>query len=238
MSFDLRRSMRTLVLAVWASFFIWMIWSGEIYRYIGPRTYWVIYFGAFALTLALFSQLLGYRQAAPHNASSVKEFLGLGVLLVPILVVLVIPTPKLGAQAAATKSSGGIASSSALRATSLAPGQEVSFVEINYASESDDYAASIGLSDGYEVELTGFVTHPEGLGQYAFALTRFTIFCCAADVIPYSVNIDVSSAKSLAADFDDDTWLTVKGEVSKAGSEYVVIATDIKKVPEPDDPYI
>lgn len=43
------QALRVFVLAAWTAFFVWLIASDEMYRYVGPRTYWVIWFGAGAL---------------------------------------------------------------------------------------------------------------------------------------------------------------------------------------------
>ena len=237
MSVDLSRALRALVLGAWAAFFVWLIASGEIYRYIGPRTYWVVWFGAAALIAAFFSQLPGLRGAPGRSMPSGRQIVGLVAVMAPILIVVLIPTPKLGALAASNKTTGGIATATALQAPALQPGQKLSLVDISYASESEKYASALGISDGYSVDLTGFVTHPGDLRGAQFELTRFSIFCCAADVIPYSVPVDTSRLGG-GLDFPDDTWLAVKGELARAGGEYVLVARRVKKVPEPRDPYI
>ena len=98
------------------------------------------------------------------------------------------------------------------------------------------YSAVLGICDYFSIVLARFVTHHKDLSGAQFALTRFSIFCCAADVIPYSVPVDTSRLGGL--DFPDDTWLAVKGELARAGGEYVLLARRVKKVPEPRDPYI
>lgn len=107
----------------------------------------------------------------------------------------------------------------------------MSFTEIEFASESSEYAAANGIGDGYEVELTGFVTEPRE-PTADFALTRFAIFCCAADVVPHSVEVDAERG------YPNDAWLTVKGVLEERDGKFVVVARSIEKVPEPKDPYI
>jgi uncharacterized membrane protein YcgQ (UPF0703/DUF1980 family) len=82
------------------------------------------------------------------------------------------------------------------------------------------------------VDLTGFVTHKQRYG--VFSLTRFYVYCCLADAIPYSVDV-VPSPKQ---DFPDNTWLEIKGKLVRAGNELAVQATNIKKVPKPNPPYL
>jgi uncharacterized membrane protein YcgQ (UPF0703/DUF1980 family) len=65
-----------------------------------------------------------------------------------------------------------------------------------------------------------------------FALTRFAIFCCAADVVPHSVPVDGSR------DYPNDLWLSLTGTLEEREGKFVVVAESIEEVPEPDDPYI
>jgi uncharacterized repeat protein (TIGR03943 family) len=231
-SWDPRRVLRATILVVWTSFFIWLLVTGEVYRYIGLRTHWVVVFGAITLTIATVAQVLSLRSERSPQSPTRGEVAGYVLLLCPVLVVLMIPAPSLGALAASRKATGGVLSSDAL----IPPpsGGQVSFVDIHFASASERYAADAGISDGYRVELTGFVTHPGGTPAGGFALTRFFISCCAADAIPYSVEVQPGSAGT----FDDNTWLTISGALYKTGDQYVLRADDVAKVPEPKDPYI
>jgi uncharacterized repeat protein (TIGR03943 family) len=228
------RVARAIVLVAWTSFFAWLLLTGEVYRYIGLRTHWVVVFGAVILGIATVAQLLALRSSEPAGRLSPREVGGLGLLLCPILVVLMIPAPSLGALAASTKSTGGILSSDALIPSAPSGSEGVTFVDIHYASASAAYAGDVGITDGYRVELTGFVTHSEVAPEGGFALTRFFISCCAADAIPYSVGVDPGTERS----FTDDTWLTVSGALYKEGDQYVLRAEKVDTVAEPKDPYI
>ena len=217
------RILRGLVLAAWGAFFVWLLVSGEVLRYIGPRTQWVVVFGAVALVAAALGFWTMRRDHSDGGAA------GVAIMLLPIVAVLVVPKPSLGSLAASRKLSGGPVVN--IQPQPLGPGEEVSFPEIEYASESEEYAATNGITVGSEVELTGFVTSPEE-GNGVFALTRFSIFCCAADVVPHSVEIDAER------DYPDDAWLTVQGVLEERDGTFVVVARSIEEVPEPQDPYI
>ena len=215
------RILRGVVLAAWGAFFVWLLVSGEVLRYIGPRTQWVVVFGAVALILV----------AAGFWMSRAKQqagALGVAVLLLPIVAVIVVPKPSLGSLAASRKLSGGPVVS--LQPQPLEPGDEVSVPEIEYASESSEYAAENGIVTGLEVELTGFVTESDGAGD--FDLTRFAIFCCAADVVPHSVPVDADRS------YPADQWLTVSGVLEERDGTLVVVASSVEEIPEPQDPYL
>jgi putative membrane protein len=224
--------MKTFVLAVWSAFFIWLIVTGEVYRYIGPRTYWVVVFGAICLTLAAFSYgVLVMR--SQHQRPTVGQSLGVSLLLIPVLLVALVPKPSLGSLAASRKLTGGATSALALQPSQLQPGEEVSFQQLSYAAESAEYASVLGLSDGLEVKLTGFVSDAETAVSGALALTRFSIFCCAADAVPYSVPIVTPNDES----YPLDTWLTVEGTLLQQGGRWAVQASQIQQVDEPTNPY-
>ncbi len=221
---------RTTLLFVWAAFLGWLLVSGEVYRYIGPRTMWVVIFGAVMLMLAALMQI----GSGSAERLSQKELLGLSSFIAPIAILVLVPSAGLGSEAASRKSSGGLVSAASRFAPVPQSGGDVSFPEISYASDSEEYGAALGIVDGYELKLTGFVTHPDDTPDGTFALTRFATFCCAADAIPYSVTVD----PSITEDYPDDTWLTVSGSLARRTDELVLEAERITEVKEPKNPYI
>ncbi|MBA2425892.1 MAG: TIGR03943 family protein [Actinobacteria bacterium] len=223
---------RMLLLAAWSAFFAWLLVSGEVYRYIGPKTRWVVVFGAVMLGFAAIAQARSLRRTSGNARISPTELLTLAAFVAPMAIIVLIPRPSLGSEAAARKSTGLVGAASSFVPVPQGNGK-VSFSEIQYASESADYAAAVGIVDGYEVKLTGFVTHPDGDGEGTFTLTRFATFCCAADAVPYSVTVDPGGK-----DYPDDTWLTVSGSLVSEGGEFVLQAARINETEEPDNPYI
>ena len=221
---------RMLVLALWSGFFAWLLISGEVYRYIGPRTRWVVLLGAVMLGLGAAAQAWSQRSAGDVKWSA-NEILALAAFMAPLAVIVLIPRPSLGSEAAARKSTGLVGASSFVPVPQA--NGEISFPEIAYASESPDYATTVGIFDGFEIKLTGFVTHPDGGRDGTFALTRFETFCCAADAVPYSVTVDSGDEN-----YPEDSWLTISGALVNEGNEYVLRAERIKETEEPDNPYI
>lgn len=228
---------RSFVLTAWAGFFTWLVLSGEMRRYIGPRNYWVVIFGAVALTLAAIVHFRAGERGSPEKHIKAREALGLLAVMLPILVILVVPKPSLGALAASKKGSGGIISATAgiQPPTSRIPGGELSLEEIEYASQSSEYAAAVGIIEGVSVKLVGFVTHPKKSATGTFALTRFAIFCCAADAVPYTVRVTPPPG---TPDFEDDKWLEIKGTLAKDNDGFYVEASEIDSISEPSSPYI
>ncbi len=226
-----RIALRGAVLAVWAGFFLWLALSGEVTRYLGPRTYWVVWFGTAVLALAAFSHAFSLRTGNKERVRR-SDVAGAVLLMVPLIALIAVPSPELGALAAGRKSTGlSTFAASAPSAANAIPGK-LEFAEIHYASESAEYAAAIGAREGTEVELLGFVTHPKRAPEGTFALTRFYISCCAADAIPYSVFVRASD------DYDDDVWLHVEGRLGMIGDRFVVEPNDIATTDEPKNPYL
>lgn len=235
MKIDRRRALRAAVLALWTVFFGWLWISGEMTRYLGPRTYWVIVFGTLALGTVALAHFLSLRTSDEPAPIRLREVLALLSLLVPLAAVALVPDAELGALAASRKLSGA---SSAIDVSKLAPekklaGYEPSFIDFFSGSVSAAYARNVGLKEGREIELLGFVSSEEA--KVGFYLTRFYVSCCAADGIPYSVLIDPGEQTAL---YEEDQWLSVTGEVAKLGKEFILRATEISEAEEPDNPYL
>lgn len=230
MSLDVRRLARAAVLAAWAAFLAYLWASGESARYLGPRTYWVVPFGAVVLGAAAAAHAATARARAPGARPSLGEVAGMLALVAPLLAVAVAPGAELGSLAASRKSSGGGIAAGALAPPD--PGGDVSFAEVHYAGESADYAAQVGIRDGFELELTGFVSDEPGAPPGSFTLSRFYVSCCAADAIPYSVA--VASDRS----YPVDTWLRVAGALELRAGGWVLVADEVERVREPDRPYL
>lgn len=228
---DPRRALRAVVLTAWTAFFAWLWFSGEMTRYLGPRTYWVVVFGAVSLGAAALAHLMTLRGNGPRRVRR-SDVSGAAILVLPLVAVLLVPDAQLGAQAASRKrSAGGFAAASLLPLPE--PDGEISFIDIHYAAESSEYAASAGVVAGVEVELVGFVT-PSLQQSGQFSLTRFYVSCCAADAIPYSADITASEP----LDHPEDTWLRVRGHLVEEEGHLLVEAADVKVVEAPRDPYL
>jgi putative membrane protein len=230
------RNLRLFVLAIWAAFLAWLWLSGQVLRYLGPRTSWVVTFGA--LTLALVTLAYARVSAGSGDARrgvSGREAAGLLALLTPILLAAMLSGSSLGALAASKKLTARGVDLASL-AESLSKGaSEVDFLQIKAAGDDPQAGQTLGLSPGRQVDLTGFVMKAGSSPKAPFTLGRFYITCCVADAIPIGVTIDPTLAEG---GFPKDTWLDVTGALDKKGKIYVVDAERIEKVPEPSNPYL
>ena len=224
-----RRAVMAVMMGGWGAFLLWMAVSGSMSRFLGPRTYWVAWFGAVTLLLAgAITGLHALRSPGPRAGRA--DWAGAVLLSIPIALVLALPSPQLGAQAASRKAVGVGALSSFVPPPPS--GGEIGLEEIHYGGMSRAYADQVGIAEGAEVDLRGFVTHPKNAKEGTFSLTRFYISCCAADAVPYSVPIEAGE------DLADDTWLHITGTLVRGKSGFVVKPTAIEEIQEPSSPYL
>jgi putative membrane protein len=222
------RSARWWTLLAWAAFFV-MLWAtGETSRYLGPRTDWVVPFGAVAL-VAVAVAYAGPALRGGGRPLSVREAVGLLAVLTPILVVLVAPQAELGALAASRKSVS--------RAVTFEKptGGPVSFAQIDYARYSA-VPHELGIVPGRKVELLGFVARIDAPPEM-FELGRFYITCCAADALPTLVKIDPSAVGD-ASEYETDSWQQVAGRIERRNGEFIVSAESIEPAEAPENPYL
>lgn len=218
----------------WAVFFGWLWLSGERARYLGPRTYWVVTFGALALGLSALVHLLTLRQGS-RERPSLGEVVGAIALVAPLFAIAVVPDPDLGALAASRKGTANALTSSEGAPSQAGATGEPSFIDIHYAGQSEGYARTVGVSEGRDVSLLGFVAEDADAPAGTFELTRFYVSCCAADAIPYSVAVDPGSSPEA---LEEDAWVEVDGALERRGARYVLVARTLERVSPPDDPYL
>ena len=91
---------------------------------------------------------------------------------------------------------------------------------------------------GKTIELSGFVYRQDDFSSDQFVVARFGVTCCTADALPYGVMVTLTNAK----DYPNDTWVKVKGTISKTtyqGEDIILVdVKKIEKIPEPKSPYV
>lgn len=154
------------------------------------------------------------------------------LLCLPVLAILLIAPPALGAYAA-QRAMGTVGKPPAGPGYPALPGPDPVRLPVSeYAVRAIwDYGHTLA---GRTVVMTGFVTPRPAGGWF---LTRMVISCCAADAQAYKV--EVRGAPPLPA----DTWVEVTGTWADNGqpaaetSVPVVVAARVTQVHAPRDPY-
>jgi len=230
-----RRLVHALPLLAWSGFLAWLWLSGSVVRYVGPRTSWVVPFGAVVLGLVGLAQLFALcRRRHPDGRLRRSEALGALVLVLPVIAVLAAPTAELGAYAARKKAPLPPARSASGRSAPIK--HTLTMSDLQYATQYDDNARSVGAVAGTHVDIAGFVTHPNGGPTGTFAVTRFFIWCCIADAKAYSAQIDARDLRR--SSYPDNTWLRVVGTTAQRGRRLIVEATAVTQIPRPRSPYL
>jgi uncharacterized repeat protein (TIGR03943 family) len=230
-----QRSLRLALLATWSGCLLLVWLSGEVDRYLGPRTAWVVPFGGIALALAT----LGYAAVstdgpAARRGISRREGLTVAALLVPVLVLFIFADATLGSLAASRKlSSRGIDATALVRRMAAGKAQ-TSLLAINVAEDHPVLAAESGVRPGTVVRLRGFVMSPRApSGELTIA--RLFITCCVADAV--ALKAHVIGAPASAAGLRRDSWVEVDGVVVRRDGHVYVRAARIGAISPPGDPY-
>jgi hypothetical protein len=227
---DPRGAVRAAVLGMWAALFAWLWIDDAAAIYVGPRTSWIVPLGTIALTACATIALAGAFDGRTGPRPSPLELAGHAVLLAPILVVLVVDSPQLGASAASRKAGFE------LSIADLPDGRgDLDLVAVASANADPEIARALHVDrPGRRAAFLGIVTKREGA---ALEVTRFKIYCCAADAVPYTVRVD--DPRGLAGDAGINQWVYVRGRLRRAPDGAItLLAGRLSRVEAPPNPYL
>jgi uncharacterized repeat protein (TIGR03943 family) len=231
------RLARCIALLCWAGFFDWLWLSDEWQRFVGPRTAWVVPFGAIALTLAALGYLSTVRARSTSDRLSLRELVALTVLVAPVLLVFAIPSPSLGSFAVQRKEGTKTFEAAARRTPPPnAPLDPAFIMTLTWAAQNSKEAEPLL---GRPLNLIAFVSQEPDADGTEMEITRFISACCAADAVPASVKVAADPELKALPKLSADTWVQVKGIVAIVPSrEYGALASSVEAVDEPDNPYL
>ena len=197
---------RSVLLTVLGATAVWLWWSGQALNYVRPGLApWLGASGVVVLLLGLLPPLglLGRQapQAGDDGGHRHRGRVG-WLLLVPVLVVLLVQPAALGSYAVSGRSGvpGGGDSGFPPLAAPVRGAVPMSMAEFETRAVRDPAQSLAGV----RVRLVGFVAPSDGAGGYR--LTRFVIFCCAADAEALQVAV-----RGDATPRARDQWLEVEG---------------------------
>lgn len=231
----------SLTLGTWGVLLL-RYWSkGDLNLLINPAYTWLTIATGFTLVImATFRVLLWVSQAteSSQHTSSLPRLLGVCLVLGVAIAGFWVP-PKVFASSLATDRQ-------VADFMTLARPQPQSF-RAN-ANPQDrtiiDWVRTLNVypePDAYQdqpVHVQGFVIHAPELPDNALLLARFVITCCAADVYPVGLPVQLTSSRKM---FPPDTWLDVQGTMitlEVGGVRKLTIAAEtVTEIPEPENPY-
>lgn len=102
----------------------------------------------------------------------------------------------------------------------------------NLRGNPDSYA-------GKEVDVVGFVFHPEGTPEDVFYVSRFSVTCCAVDARPLGLPV---YSPGWQEEFEEDSWVRVAGSFAETGEDVaepvIVEPESLEPTERPDNPYV
>jgi uncharacterized repeat protein (TIGR03943 family) len=198
---------RSVLLVVLGATAVWLWWSGEALNYVRPGLApWLLAGGVVVGLLGLLPPLglLGREtaQADGHGGHHHRGRVG-WLLLVPVLVVMVVQPAALGSYAVASRAAvpGGSDGGFDPLAAPVRGAVPMSMAEFVTRAERDPGQSLAGV----RVRLVGFVAPSQGK-EGGYRLTRFVIFCCAADAEALQAVVRGDSTPRAR-----DQWLEVEG---------------------------
>ncbi len=206
------RTLQSLLLAVWAAFFCWLLSAGQAHlaRLLHPRLWWLVAVGAGIVLIFLFVNLA--RLPASRGQGGLRwQWPGLAILLVPVLYAYPLSGARLDSGAfsrLALRPQDGFVQGETMPGSEEIPalrqldsGDERDIPLTRLYAEQEQYV-------GKPVEVVCQLFKDASLPHDLSICYRFTIFCCAADARPIFVFLRPSEA--LAGRKSDD-WLRVQG---------------------------
>jgi uncharacterized repeat protein (TIGR03943 family) len=162
------------------------------------------------------------------------------LLTLPLLAVLLVAPPPLGAFAAGRQSGRVVATTERSYPplpTAVDGAVPLGLVEFQFRALYDETRSM----EGQRVRLVGFASPVPGDAGGDYLLTRFIVNCCAADGTAVTVEIHGDPVPRAP-----DTWLEIEGTWEpRPGQEPgkptpappVVVAESVTPIPQPDEPY-
>lgn len=249
----MRRETQNVLLILFGGALLKLAFSGDYLRYVKPQHQgWMIGGGVAMLLLGVVAIVRDLRAGDRTEAEAVEEAGEVAahhdhehhhaqrsawLLLVPVLAVLFVAPPALGADSVTRSLDGGNINSrdpSSMEAYPPLPAGKVTPMPISEFQARAVWDDKKSLHER-TVSLRGFVTH-QGSKTY---VARMVIGCCAADGYPVMVRLGGSDFSG----FKDDEWITVTGQYvpgsanEKTRNVPELQVEEITRAAQPNDPY-
>ena len=254
---------KILILIGFALFFLVIMQNGSVQLYVHPRIVPYMKFGAAAMVLiALFSA--GEIFKPRRKSVSLLPYL---VFIIPLFAAFALPAKPMnsnsllardvnlaqkgrdfkqyvknggpGEAVSGLNQAGQSESSWNLQPRkSLLEGDTIVMEEKNFATWLQELYSFPGDYEGKKIEVTGFVFKDKDFEENEFVTARFIMSCCTAD----AQVVGLMSRFSGAAEYKKDTWLKVRGKVTKIEYKGEVMpcieVESVVSVPKPKNEYI
>ncbi|MBN1966847.1 MAG: TIGR03943 family protein [Anaerolineae bacterium] len=236
---------KTAILLGLGAYFAYNILSGNLANYINNRFAWlsVVAAGLFLL-LGLMSALDLLRHSShshdqhEHHDHAHEHGLSwpiLGVVAIPLLLGVLVPSRPLGASAI----DGNYNANAAVEGSDFASfgSDPLTWNVLNWL-RAINYSEDLGEFSGQQADVIGFIYRNDQFPADHFMVMRFVISCCVADATPVGLPFYWQAPVSLP----NDTWVRVVGtfELGEFGGNVAPIlqAESVEFIDEPEHPYL
>ncbi len=247
--------LQAVILGATGVYFLVNLISGNITNYIAEKFIWLSWIAAVLfLTLAALRAGAAWQGHAhdhgdhdhdahahhdhPH-AGGIGAWIGLGIVALPALFGLLVPSQPLGSDAIDKPPSsrlGGVEVSSG-DTLGVAPDQRTVLDWLRTFQREGDPVAF----NGQAASVTGFVYRDDRFDPATqFMVTRFVISCCVADAQPIGLVVETPRAADLA----EDTWVQVRGTLQAQPFDdevtpvLVAYEDGVSTIDQPKHPYL
>jgi uncharacterized repeat protein (TIGR03943 family) len=235
-----------VAITAWGVLMIKYWLTGKLNLLIHPDFFWLVISGAIGLLIiAFFKGLQVWKQRRRYETPSNQQHINLfppgwssSLLLITAILGFII-TPRVFASQTAlergvTEVLGATRAQPQAFRANVRP-EERTLIDwvrtLNVYPEPDAYT-------GQKVKVQGFVIHAPELDENHLILARFVITCCAADVYPAGLPVQLPETRDK---YPPDTWLEVEGQMitEKIANKrrLTIKANSLKKIPQPENPY-
>jgi uncharacterized repeat protein (TIGR03943 family) len=253
-----QRWTQVVILGATGLYFTYNLASGNIANYISNKFIWLSWMAAGLLlvlsgiaavtlirppiTLSDFHDHDHDHLAHAHRSTgSLRTWVGLGIVALPVMLGVVVPSKPLGSRAVDGQVASDLSSINAASSARLdiAP-QDRNVLDWlrAFSTESDPAALN-----GQEADVVGFVYRDARFDEAAqFMVARFVISCCVADAQAIGLIVDWPLADTL----HEDSWVRVRGRFEVREFNGVLapwlVADEgdqgVQLVDQPDSPYL
>jgi uncharacterized repeat protein (TIGR03943 family) len=235
-----------VAITAWGVLMIKYWLTGKLNLLIHPDFFWLVISGAIGLLIiGFFKGLQVWKQRRRYETPNNQQHINLfppgwsGSLLLITAILGFIITPRVFASQTAlerglTEVLGATRAQPQAFRANVRP-EERTLIDwvrtLNVYPEPDAYT-------GQKVKVQGFVIHPPELDENHLILARFVITCCAADVYPAGLPVQLPETRDK---YPPDTWLEIEGQMITENitnkRRLTIKASSLKKIPQPENPY-